>query len=248
MNVSVADFDKLLERLTVTLVMLDNGTPLTWRVCEAARRILTADGAAITFDYTTDARVTLSATDDIAERLEGLQDVLGEGPSCDAYDLGIEITTSLGTDADRWPSFASAASEAFGEMDLHAIPIKPNNNLLGVLTAYFLADRSPAEHSSNRQFLANAVGAALLLDPESESTDDLQSGEARYGVDMSSWQSRAPINQAVGVIISQLGVGPHDALALLRAHAFARNVSLLSIAEETVHGRLDFSIFRMRGD
>jgi len=238
--VSIAEYGKLLAQLTSVLTSLGEGPPLTWRSGEAARQILGADGAAITFDYTTDTRLTVCTTDEISERLENLQDVCGEGPGCEAYDTRKEVIASLGGNADRWPSFAGAATETLGTLDLHAIPMQPSNNLLGVLTVYFTGGKQVAEGPAGRQFLANAVGAALLLDPESKST-----GESGG---LTSWDSRAPINQAVGMVISQLGVSPTDALALLRAHAFARNVDLLTIARETVARRIDFSNFQVSGD
>jgi len=238
--VSIAEYGKLLAQLTSVLVALDDGSPLTWRSGEAARRILGADGAAITFDYTTNRRITVCVTNHVAERLEDLQDVLGEGPACEAFTTHQEVIASLDGAAERWPSFAAAALEAVGPLDLHAIPMQPSNKLLGVLTVYFSEGKQPPEGPNGRQFLANAVGAALLLDPAAKSPVE--------SVGLSSWASRAPINQAVGMVISQLGVSPNDALALLRAHAFARNVDLPTIARETIDRRIDFSNFQVSGD
>jgi hypothetical protein len=46
------------------------------------------------------------------------------------------------------------------------------------------------------------------------------------------------------MVIAQLRVGPDDALAILRAHAYAHDTTLAEIAEQVVDRRLDFS----RGD
>ena len=42
--------------------------------------------------------------------------------------------------------------------------------------------------------------------------------------------------------IAQLGVGPEDALALLKAHAYADGTSIAVIAKAVVERRLDFSV------
>ena len=56
------------------------------------------------------------------------------------------------------------------------------------------------------------------------------------------WSAQAQVHQAAGMVIAQLGVGPEDALALLRAHAFADGASMAVFARAVVERRLDFSI------
>jgi hypothetical protein len=43
------------------------------------------------------------------------------------------------------------------------------------------------------------------------------------------------------MVVAQLGVGVDDALALLRAHAYAHERKLTDIAKDVVDRRLDFS-------
>ena len=44
--------------------------------------------------------------------------------------------------------------------------------------------------------------------------------------DSGAWSSRAGIHQATGMVIAQLGISPDDALAVLRAHAYAEDIPL----------------------
>jgi len=44
------------------------------------------------------------------------------------------------------------------------------------------------------------------------------------------------------MVIAQLRVPPDDALAVIRAHAFARSTSLQSVAEDVLDRRLTFSL------
>src|SRR5580698_4651267 len=82
--------------------------PLPLRLCLACARLLGADGGAITLAYTRSERVTLCATDDVAARLEDLQEVLGQGPGPDAYRSGQAVAAELASPAaaGRWPMFA----------------------------------------------------------------------------------------------------------------------------------------------
>lgn len=112
--------------------------------------------------------------------------------------------------------------------------------MLGVFTVYESALEPLAATYQSIQFLGDAVGAALLRDPQSQA----DVAEAGGG----SWTSRAPINQAVGMVVAQLAVRPDDALALLRAHAFALDTDLLSMAIDIVQRRRDFSNFNVSGD
>ena len=50
------------------------------------------------------------------------------------------------------------------------------------------------------------------------------------------------VQPATGMVIAQLGIGPDDALALLRAHAYAHATSLDAIAVQVTSRQLDFGM------
>jgi len=129
----------ILAQLVRVVASETSDQPLPVRLCLASSAILGADGAAITLCYTETTRLTVCATDEIAARLEDLQDVLGEGPGPDAYITGRMIRATLGERAARrWPAFAAAAHAELGPMAISAIPIQPGIDVLGVLTLYQL--------------------------------------------------------------------------------------------------------------
>lgn len=76
----------------------------TWqRLCEVARRLLDADGAAITLRSSQDPRMLVAATDNLAARLQDAQDVTGQGPSVDAQADCRVVTAGFGDSGDgRW--------------------------------------------------------------------------------------------------------------------------------------------------
>jgi hypothetical protein len=55
-----------------------------------------------------------------------------------------------------------------------------------------------------------------------------------------SWNSRARVNQATGMVMAQLRVSPDDALAVLRAHAYAHGRALSEVSDDIIGGGLDF--------
>lgn len=206
------------------------GDPLESRLCRAYLAILGGDGAALTLAYTKAQRVTLCTTDEIAAQLEDLQDVLQEGPGQDAYSSGEIRVADLAATSTSWPLFADAARKAVGAVLVRALPMRPNAEVVGVLTVYH-RNVGAVVDQADAQFLSDAIGAALLRDPWSTG------GDFRTG----PWATRSGIHQATGMVIAQLRIDPADALALLRAHAFAENTSLADVAERIVNRQLAFT-------
>jgi AmiR/NasT family two-component response regulator len=54
------------------------------------------------------------------------------------------------------------------------------------------------------------------------------------------WSARAEVHQATGMVIAQLRMPADDALAILRAHAYANDTTLADIAHQVVTRQLDF--------
>ncbi len=205
--------------------------PLALRLAEAAQLMLGADGASITVESATPNRLTLAITDPIALRLEELQDVLGEGPSWDAYATGSPQTTDLSEALDvRWPQFGPAAREAVGPRTVHGLPMRPDDQVLGALAVHLLAPGALRGGLPAALFLADTVGAALLMDP---------AGHGSQAADAGPWSGRSHIHQATGMVIAQLRVPAADALAILRAHAYAANTTLDDIAGQVLNRSLD---------
>lgn len=211
----------------------DAQRPLPLRLCQACRDILDTDGGAITVAYSRPERATLCATDETAARLEDLQEVVGQGPGPDAFGSGEPVVAALGADdqAQRWPLFAKAANDSVGTIAIYAFPIRPQTEILGVLTLYQSKARPLGHPLDVAQFLADTLGASILGDPA-----------ARNALIPAPWSARARIHQATGIIVAQLKVNPDDALALLRAHTYAHDSTLDAVASEIIERRLDFTV------
>lgn len=226
--------DDLLVRLARALATAPATDTLSARLCEACRDLTGADGAAITVSYTSGDRVTLWATDPLTTSLEDLQDIVGEGPARAASESGRIETCPIGTAGrGRWPLFDEGARRLVPTAYLRAVPMRPGSRVLGVLTLCQTDPDVPALSLDDHSLLtlAAATGAALIRDPDALD-DELSRGP---------WTSRAQIHQATGMVVAQLHVGPEDALAVLRAHAYAGGTTLDEITERVIDRSLTFA-------
>jgi GAF domain-containing protein len=227
-----------LGRFATVLASLQNEESLTTRLCEAGRLMLDSDGSAMTLNYTSDERLTVCATTDVARQLEDLQDVVGEGPGHDAARTGTVVISRLGDGTeDRWVLLSERLHTIDFAGTVLAIPLTAEHAVLGVLTVH--RDQPEQEgDESLAKFLGVAVGTALLQDPQ----------VSTHGALTEAWASRAEIHQATGMVVAQIGVRPEDALALLRGQAFARAAPLTQVAKDIIERRINFRDFTIEGD
>ena len=205
------------------------------KLCGVAVELLPVTAASVSL-RTDGMPVQLSASSELAAHVSDLQATLGEGPCTTAAELDAPVlVTDLesGRDADRWPVFAQQASAA-GVRAVYSIPLGNDTVCVGTLDLY---RDVPGELSLREMriahFVANVMTMALTALP-------------RGGEDGTPWLDglAAPhdeVYQAVGMIMVQLGVGSDDALARLRAHAFADDRTVLDVAHDVVrnHERFD---------
>jgi hypothetical protein len=231
---TVADCAVLLSRLVRAVADAGDGRALTWRVCHAVSGLLGADGGSITVGNSAVNRVTLCATGRRARLLDNLQDVLGEGPCRDAFDSGRPCEAPL-RGAASWPRFIPAAEKIIGLGGvLWAVPMRAGGEVIGVISLYRLLPGTLAVPVDDAVFLADAAARLLLQDPLAFA---MFTGPAEGG----GWSSRALVNLAAGMVMSQLRVCAGDALAVLRSRAFATDAQLADVARQVVDRRLDLS-------
>ena len=220
----------LLAQLTRVLARSGPREPIALRLCLAFNEIVAADGGSITLGFSPPERITLCATDDAAARVEDAQDVLREGPSLDAYRTGAPVSgLSMTQQRVRWPMLSDMLDERGSALSLHAFPLHPDTAVVGVVCVYQTEDRGLAVEDTDAQFLANALGIALLGDLGSKSVSDER------------WAVRDKVDQATGMVVAQLKVAPADAVAVLRAHAFAHATTLAVVSGWVLDRELDFS-------
>ncbi|MDR7381428.1 GAF domain-containing protein [Promicromonospora iranensis] len=200
----------------------DTSRPWAMRLCEACVDVLKAQGGAFTVSIGPDERVAVS-TPGAFEELEPLQEVLGEGPVHQAMAEDRLVVTHLGAVVDEYPVFSQIVAPAQGGATLYAAPMRAGGRVVGVFSLYVTTDPQ-ARGSQDLQLLADIVGASLLGNAE-----------------RLDWSGRAWLHRAAGMVIAQLGIRPDDALAVIRAKAFSRSMSLRSVVVDVLERRLTFS-------
>jgi hypothetical protein len=202
--------------------------------CEAAAAVSGADGAWLTTMSDPARRELVHATSQPAADLEELQFTVGEGPCVDAFTSGVPVLVpDLGA-ADvraRWPGL-TAAGQGAGAAALFAFPLVQGAIRAGVLGLY-RGTRGLLGPDALADVLVCADVALLLL-------LGARSGADGPGYpDGDGWRGQhARVYQATGMVSVQRGVGLEEALALLRAYAFAHDVGLGEVAAQVVGRRL----------
>ena len=223
---SVPNRPQLMLRLTQRVAGLPASDPLPLRMCVAFVQLVDAQSGSITVGYSSSERTVLCATDEDSARYEDAQDLLREGPSLDAYRTGAVVSSlSVEDQSHRWPGLATSVLTPW--RTVRAIPMRPDASLLGVLTVHDGPEMLDDEQELS--FLADAIGAAIVGDMP------MHDDESRL------WAERDRVAQATGMIVAQLHLPPNDALALLRAHAFAQERSVVAVSRSVVERELDFS-------
>jgi hypothetical protein len=202
--------------------------------CEVAAAVSGADGAWLTAMSEPARRVLVHATGTRAAELEELQFTVGEGPCVDAFSAGMPVLVPdlrAGGWGARWPGFTVAAGQA-GASAVFAFPLAQGAIRLGVLGLYRGAPGALGPEGLADVLVCADAALQLLL--------NARSGTDGHGhPDGNGWHGHhSRVYQATGMVSVQRGVGLEEALALLRAHAFAHDLPLGEVAARVVARRL----------
>lgn len=178
----------------------------------------------------------LAVTDGPAATMEELQFTLGEGPCVDSSRTGRPVLQPdlARTGPPLWPGFTAGALEA-GICAIFALPLRVGGIRLGVLDLY-RDEPGPLEEKDLTEALSYADAATSVL-------LHLQSLEGAAGDGTRSvpvLEDRAEIHQATGVVSVQAEVTLPQALALLRARAFAEEEPVLTLARAVLRQEVTF--------
>lgn len=198
-------------------------------LCASCVRGSEVDGGGLSVSTSSGTGVALYFTDAIASTIEDLQLTLGEGPCVDAAASGFPVLIAdlldpSGGIGRRWPLFQDEASR-IGVAAVFAFPIRIGAIGLGTLDL-FRRSPGPLHDPQLAQALSgvDALGTALL------DFDAYHPGKDLLG-------PRMVVHQAAGVAMVQLETTIEEAMARLRATAYAEDVSINALAADVVSGR-----------
>jgi GAF domain len=228
-------------RIMAAVTEQDAGTgsgasELIQRLCLFAVNEMELSGCALVLMSGSDASSMLAGAGRHARTVTGLQMELGEGPCLQAYISGVPVLLPdlTAENANRWPTFTAAAL-AVGVQAEFSLPLSVRPGGIGTLD--LCRDRPgmlSGEHLADAMVTADIARDAVLYEQYATGDADLAGLVAAVGTD------RIVIHQATGMIAAQLDETTSNALARLRAAAFASGRLMYDIAQDVVERRVRF--------
>jgi hypothetical protein len=204
------------------------------RLCAACAVALPVQRAGIATHAPGVGLEVLAASDEIAERVEWAQVMVGEGPGLDAILGDGPVSVPNLALAERWPVFLSEIADS-GVGAMYALPLQMGAIKVGVLDLYCdVPTRLGAHDFADAVAVSDLVTAILLtVGRDGRMTDSL-------GPWWDQPLGTREVHQATGMIVAQLGVDARSAYARLQAFAFGSGRLLRQVAHDVVVGLLRF--------
>ena len=226
-------------RFLAALVAYPDGALGPHQLCALCVKSLSVDRAAIVITVGSTVWDLLSASDDVAARIEAGQATAGEGPAIEAVRRGGPVLVeNLSAQLARWPGFGAAVGE-HGRGAMFAFPLQIGAIGVGVLDLYrVLPTSARGDEVAAMLAVADIITMVLL----SHAPPAVPAGVDAN--DLDAWwaplSSSREIHQATGMIVAQLAVPPDMAYLRLQAYAFSQGRVLMDVARDVVARRVRF--------
>lgn len=218
---AVADLSGLLlseETQETTLRRVSDLAVTSMASCDAVGVTLFVDGAP----------TTRAATGGLVYEVDHYQYDIGAGPCLQTTEEGVIVEVADMAADDRWPEFSRHAAER-GILSSLSFPLKARGRSLGALNLYSFRAHAFSEADRRTGTLFAAQAAAALANAATYSAAVRLAQELREALD-----SRAVIDQAMGILIGQNGYSQDLAFETLRVTSQSQNRKLRHVAEEIV--------------
>ncbi|MFI0982498.1 ANTAR domain-containing protein [Streptomyces sp. NPDC021093] len=169
------------------------------------------------------SQIAVAASDPPARGAQDLEYVLGSGPARDAVGGRLPVAASGAAVEQRWPGYGAGLA-GLGLTAVVAFPLTAPSGCIGALTVF--DPRPGVAEGGVLEEMAATLAGGVLLGPDAD--------PGLYG----GADLRAVVHQAAGVLSEQVRCPVEDALALIKARAFAVGESAESVAAQIVSGSL----------
>jgi hypothetical protein len=189
--------------------------------------------AAITLLDATGSEALAAASDRIARFAHDVEFVVGEGPALDVAATSEPVEVGARALTTRWPRYGPVVARE-GIAAVVGVPLRQEpGGCLGALCVYAKTSTVAPNITSASVRVADALTHTVLNRPGSIGEDEVPTVSM---FDEASF--RATIDQAAGMLSVQHACKPADAVALLRARAFADGLPIETLAEQVVRGEV----------
>jgi len=218
---SVADVSGLLlteENQETTLRRVSDLAVRSIAMCDAVGVTLFVDGKA----------TTRAATGGLVYEVDYYQYDISEGPCLATMVDGEVIEVEDMASEQRWPRFCRHAAERGVHSSL-SFPLIVRGHPLGALNLYAHVPKAFSAEDRETGSMFAAQAAVALANADTYAASVKLTAELRHALD-----SRAVIDQAMGVLIGQNGYSQDLAFETLRITSQSQNRKLRHLAEEIV--------------
>ena len=177
-----------------------------------------------------DAGETVAASDRRVWNIDQDQYAAGDGPCLEAARTSEAVRTGIAEAEQRWPAFARSARAA-GINSYLSCPLIINDDFVGSLNLYSEQPHGFADFDVALLRLYITAACAAITNARLYARARDLAGQMGQAMD-----SRAVIDQAIGVIIARTGMTPEQAFAELSRRSQNANVKLREIAAQVVTG------------
>lgn len=205
------------------------------QIAVACAEVLAVDGVGLSLFGSHSFRTPIGASDPLASAAERLQFTVGEGPCLEAHSRRHQVRASDSDLARRWPAFHRELVTKTPFRGIISLPLQGGMSGLAAIDLYYRRPERVLDPSHQQTSAAADTVAALLT----EHLRSIPFGSAA----VDDWvravqdEDRALVSVAMGMMTVAADLSFTDALAVLRAHAFAGDISLDQLSRDLVSGR-----------
>ncbi len=214
----------------LSAVTTDSGAWSSDWLRAACPEIVGVSGAGVMLMSDDVPRGSLGVTDEVSQLIEDLQYTLGEGPCVDAYRQDAVVAEpDLARPASfRWPAFTPPALRG-GVRAVFGFPLRVGTVRLGALNLY-RSEPGPLTGEQRADALVVAdVAARMVLTAQAAAPADVVAADLEASADF-----HFSVHNAAGIVSVQRGISVSEALVLLRAYAFSKDMLLADVARAVI--------------
>lgn len=173
-----------------------------------------------------DAAETVASTSERVWAIDSDQYAAGDGPCLEAARTGRVVRVTVAEARERWPAFARSAQAAGVESFLSA-PLTVDETFAGSLNLYGEQPDSFGDLDEGLLRLYTAAAAAAIANARRYAEARRLAENLRRAI-----ESRAVIDQAVGVLMATRGLAPQEAFEVMARESQNTNTKLRDVAAQ----------------
>ena len=211
------------------------------RLARACAQVLPVDGAGISLFFSAERRLPLGASDPASAEAERLQFTTGEGPCLSAHAEGLPLVADEAALRARWPAYYDVLVARTPIRGTISLPLDDDLRDIGALDLYVCPPNDVAALSLQDALTISGEVTAIF---RARGSRTARPSDGPLWLDAPAAERRARVWQAIGFLNAGLGVSSTDALAILRARAYADGRDVDALAREIIDRELPVEAFR----